>query len=85
MFKPMRFLKSGTPSPHRFLGKRQYNIRLSFECFFLSEKIVRLFGYIFQNITGLAVQNLADGFEGIESDALGFARFQDGQIGWSDV
>jgi hypothetical protein len=44
-----------------------------------------LFCYIFQNIARLTIQNFANSFQSIETDALRFSRFEDGQIGRCDV
>ena len=42
-----------------------------------------LFRTVFQNVAGLAVQGLADGFHGRKPYGLGLAAFEDGEVGWS--
>ena len=40
---------------------------------------------VFQNISRLAVQFFADGFEGGEADSFGLACLKDGEVGGSDA
>ncbi len=44
-----------------------------------------LFGLIFQNVSGLALQCLADRLEGRETDCLRLARLENREVGRGDV
>jgi hypothetical protein len=51
----------------------------------LRDFIFRRFEAEFQNFAGLAVERFADGFERGETDGLGLAGFEDGQILRRDI
>jgi hypothetical protein len=38
-----------------------------------------------EDVSGLAVEYVAEGFEGGEADGFGFAGFEDGEVGERDV
>lgn len=42
-------------------------------------------GHVFQQVAGLAVQSLADGFKRGETHSLGFAGLEDGEVGRRDA
>ena len=44
-----------------------------------------LFPPILQNVAWLTIERLTDGLQGGETDGLGLARFQDGEIGLRDA